>query len=414
MSSYEGTPQRATAISLADDGSRPNAGSINSGIVANRNYILWLDREMGRVFSRFSARNFVASDFSQIAEVAQPSPATPPDPNAYVTALCSNSEFFYVAVRLPSVAAGNTTYIAKTRDGIGWQIQRDISAPLANNLHHRALAVRSDGWVVAGMGSSVLGGAGQRIDVVNQLNTVNTNPRAGLSSATNYTAACFIADRCYCFGGTEYGAGLYNVDPGASARVVSASQAGSFLDWATPTGGALGGNLVAAQAWRVATKGTIAVAVTPGVSEVVRVDGVTNSITQPSVPGVGTITSNVVSWAGKFWIAKAEETGAATIFSSDDGSNWNYVSSLPVFAAVRMLVAEQQTLLAFEASEGGLFTGSHSSIDGVEWVRTALSTRLDALPLVASTESRSAFLRVQFKSYSSSPSNLRFSLGGLL
>lgn len=417
-SNYAGIPTYPELFQLADDGVPPNASEVNVGLEALADRTAWLRREMGRAFSRFSARNFVSCRFSAATEVLGGVEPVVPEADARAAGFAADSEYFYLALRFPGTSA-DLTYVVKTRDGLGWSSVATLASVGANLREYAALASRGDGWFIAGMSTILAGGAGQRIDVVNPIGAKNVAVRTSLLNATNYSAAEFAADRAYCFGGL---ATMNNGnEPGNSARVVSASLAGEFVDWGNPTGGAIGGALSSARRWRTAVLGSLIVATCPesSSSEIVRVDASTNTVTQPTIAGAGVVASNPVVWGGRFWIAKydaASPGSAASFYSSADGANWAYESTLTgrgdLF--ITMLLAEQQTLLAFEASGGGIYTGSYASVDGAVWERTALSTRLDGLQMCASTAHRSAFFRQQWERYGVLPNNMRISLGGLL
>lgn len=419
MTTYVGEPVLATSITLLDDGFPPVAGEMNPGIAATWDGVLWLNRELSRAFSRFSAKNFISANFAASTKI------NPDVPNGMTKALAlaASNEFFYLVVRdgdTPDVSS-----FVRTRDGVGWGVRGTISLPLASNREHAALAARPSAvsgqqeWIIAGHAARGSGGAGQRIDVISPTGLVNTATRSALSALTNYSAACFAGDRAYMFGAQPTFDGV--AVPGNSGRVVSATLAGGFLDWANATGGVLGSALQSATAWRCAVKGDIVVAVSGygsgATDEYVRVDATTNVVAQPTLPSTASdqVNTNVVVWAGKFWIAKVNVADGTNIYSSIDGYQWVLESSLPGFF-ISMLVAEQSTLLAFEnfSPLTGTGDGSFQTVDGVAWERTALSTMLISTARTASTALRSAFLRFPDYSYAELPANFRVSLGGLL
>lgn len=421
MAIYDGQPIFANGITLADDGVPPQAGEINPGVEACWDAALWLKRELSRAFSRFSAKNFLNSNF---AAATKTNPSDLPNALTKILALAASDYYFYITVR-DGDSPDFSTFV-RTRDGIGWGVRASVSLPIANNREHAAIAARPSAttdvqeWIIAGHSARGSGGAGQRIDVVNPAGTVNTATRGALSALTNYSAACFAGDRAYMFGAQPTFDGV--AVPGNSGRVVSATLAGNFLDWANATGGILGGTLQSAAFWRCAVLGNIVVAVcgsgSGATDEYVRVDATTNVVTQPTLPNVGSdqLNTNVVVWNGKFWVGKIDLlTGTGTnLYSSTDGAQWVLESTVP--GIIAMLVAEQSTLLAFEnfnpiASTGD---GSFQTVDGITWERTALSTMLITTARTASTKLRSAFLRFPDYSYAQLPANLRISLGGLL
>lgn len=416
MALYEGNPVFANGITLPDDGVPPQAGEINPGLEGCWDAALWLKREISRAFSRFSAKNFVNSNYTLALQV---NPTDIPSADTKPTALAASSEWFYLALR--DGTAPDSVSVVRTRDGFGWGIRASVALTVASNREYGAIAAKSADalgateWLVLAHSARGSGGAGQRIDVVSPAGVVNTGTRGALSNSCNYAAAAFVGERVYAFGATTTFDG---VAVGANAaRVVSASVAGSCLDWATPSGGVLSGNLALATGWRVAVNGTIAVATVPQSDDYVRVDSVTNTVTQLTLPSTdGDITnSNPVVWGGKFWLAKVKVGVGTYIYSSPDGYSWEVASALPgVFIAA--LAAEQSILVAFESFNPIAKTGdgSYQTIDGVAWDRTALSTQLIATAQVASTASRSAVLRFVDVPYLNMPSNLRVSLGGLL
>lgn len=413
-SQYEGTPTWPNSYALADDGSKPTASEVNVALEALGDRTAWLRREISLAFSRFSAKNFASSNFANGAKIGS---VAVPHGSTKANGFTANAHEFLLA--LVDGADLDTTILVATRDGIGWRLVKNISNPAANARVHSAIAYRDDGWVVAAMSGASSGGTGQRIEVVSPGGALDVNLRAGLSALTNYDATIFVGNRCYAFGVAHAFDGT--AVPANSARIVSASLGGSFVDWTTPPGGGVSGPLAAAFYWYPCALGSVAIATcndaSGGTNTYAFIDSVSNVVTQPEFPDPSTVPiSNPVVWAGKFWVVKCNVgVGDSHLYSSSDGLAWVHESTIPA-AIITQLVAEQATLCAFELFNpiAGVGTGSFATTDGMTWERTALSTNLLPQTISCSTTARSAFLRSRGVEYAAFPGNLRVSAGGML
>lgn len=414
MSSYAGTPQRSNSISLADDGSPPQAGSINPGIVANRDHILWIEQAMAQGFAKFSAKNFVPSDMS--AAVAGGGGSS-----AQITALAANPEHFVAAVR--SGLDLDQVHIVLTRDGFGWSSRRVLSMPAAASREVGALAMRADGWIVAALSgkNASSGNQGAELWVINPTNVLN-NATRGVSTATNYKAAAFVGDRCYAIGtatGIDSSGGAI---PGGTTRVVTASEAGLFVDWTTPVGGGgfIGGPGGAGN-WHAAALGSKCIfhqGLNASDAGYVLCDATTNTVAQFTFPGSGFYLCPVVAWNGRFWSFETIGANGPTVnvYASTDGVSWGLTSTISIpGGAGGITLAEAGALVLFSAVPGGSVAGArtaYASFDGITF---------DALPVsygggaqvFASTAQRSAILLSRTALYEQNRTNLRISLGGL-
>lgn len=413
MSSYTGTPQRANTITLADDGSPPQAASINPGIEANRDFCLWLEQTMAQSFARFSMKNFAPSNFGAAVDAQYATTAT---------AIGACTELFILSLR--NTTNYDEVSLATTRDGMGWRVRKTITMPHADNREYGALAIRDDGWVIAGMAGKDDSAANQgtRIDVLNPSGTLNTTART-VSSTTNYKQACFMPNgRAYCFGnGSPLTGGAVLVS--GTTRVVTATEGGSFLDWTTPPGGAaFTGSMAEGGDLFVAQLGNVAIACRGiGASDdgYIHVDGAANIVSQLTMPaGASYASCNFTVWQNKFWCFKSTGIPAAgvEIYSSLDGVSWTLVTTLAnVIGGAVNAVAEGGALMFLSGIAAGQPVDAlvaHVSFDGSTWQRLPV-TGSSASKCVASTAFRSALLASRSDTYAARPNNLRISLGGL-
>ena len=415
MSEYIGTPQRVDSITVADDSSPPQAGEINPGIEANRDQILWLEQKMGQSFAKFSARNFVPSDYSTAISGRS---------DARATALSATEDAFLIAQR--NFSEENTVRICISRDGFGWALYISSAAPLAEAREIGAIAADrsvSPGYLILGW-SGTLGtssGQGQRIDVHGP-DGPNTALRAGLFSATNYKAGCVLGSRAYLFGGVAGANG--SPQAGAQPRVVTATRAGNFLDWTTAPGGTVfTGSNDFARNWVIAHGNGIVLAFvgnenTLPLKTYIRVDEVNNLVENIELPGTGLCNCNAVFWKGKFWafVSEGFDLANVQIFSSANGRSWDLVATTTALGGAGAAFAEGDVI--------GFFTGRSTadqldlqslmvSFDGVEWSKMPVSCAQYTAAIV-STNYRTAVLRDRIASQKDKTDNLRISLGGLL
>ena len=414
MSEYIGTPQRPDSITLADDSSPPQAGEINPGIEANRDFILWLEQKMGQSFSKFSARNFVPASF--ISALANGST------QAKCTAINANNDVFCAALRSANVSP-DSQIIVTTRDGFGWQnIGVAGNLDVVDNREVGALAFRSDGYLIlacsAGEGPSPVG-QGQRIYVSGPDGVFDYVLRAGLSNNTSYRGACFVGDRAYAFGCTR---SMFTTPiAGASTRVVTSTFAGGFKDWTTAPGGSsfTGGN-ADSRVWKPCVGSNGIVLATQGLASTdgryIRVDANTNQVVEGNLPLSDGQWCNFVWWKNRFWAFQTPDvfTSLVKLYSSVDGLTWEFVTDIESPIAYNAFAeGECMGLLSGVIPGPGAYKQRtlYITFDGITWTAMPVSAST-AFSHIVSTRDRTMAL----STISMTPPtdvNMRVSLGGL-
>lgn len=433
MGTYLGQPQKATSITVADDGTPPQAGQINPALEACWDGVLYVDAKIDTQIPALAltvqqqmgiqaASNFLPADVSRVTAT--------PDP--WVNCIAASATRFVASMEQLELGV---CQVAVSLDGQGWVVIDQFTtapgpSPRAIGILDYPLGTVNDCYIVVG------GAYPDSTDQPGKSIKVLRPGAAGFSAATttalaantNYGACVFAGSRCYLFGGCVDFTGGAKV-AGHEARIVSAQASDNYLIWNTATNGLFpGGNeLQTVDRWDVATLGTVVVGMPIDFfskSTYVVVNATTNTVTTATFPAGAGRNAGLTVWRGKFWHTRHRDGTASNtldVYSSTDGVTWTLETTLLAVAG-RALVTVGDMLVAIARPSpilGGNITspvGAFYTLDGDTWSSLPTSFYVDNLAChtACSTGSRAAFLTKAGVRWSQSRGNLRVSMGGIV